>query len=105
MNLNGIQVEGLRIADWFAEFFDKKIKTTVDKVHIDDDVYNGKQKMKAGNLDFMTKTDIISCVKMLKVKNCEGYDRIPQRVLIDGIDLLINPLTKLFSMIYVKNYL
>ena len=61
--------------------------------------------MKAGNLDFMTKTDIISCVKMLKVKNCEGYDRIPQRVLIDGIDLLINPLTKLFSMIYVKNYL
>ena len=33
-NLNGIQVEGLRIADCFAEFFDKKIKATVDKVNI-----------------------------------------------------------------------
>ena len=37
---------------------------------------------------------------MLKVKNCEGYDQIPQRVLIDGMDLLIDPLTKLFSIFY-----
>ena len=56
--------------------------------------------MVASNLDFMTKTDIIACIKMLKIKNCEGYDRIPQRVLIDGIDLLIDWLTKLFSMVY-----
>ena len=56
--------------------------------------------MDAVNLNFMTKDDIMSCIKMLKIKNCEGYDRIPQRVLIDGIDLLIDPLTKLFSMIY-----
>ena len=55
--------------------------------------------MDASSLNFMTKQDIISCIKMLKIKNCEGYDRIPQRVLIDGIDLLIDPLTKLFSMI------
>ena len=69
-------------------------------VQIDGEVYNGRKKMDAVNLNFMTKDDIMSCIKMLKIKNCEGCDRIPQRVLIDGIDLLIDPLTKLFSMIY-----
>ena len=34
------------------------------------------------------------------MKNCEGYDRIPQRILIDGINILINPLTRLFNLIY-----
>ena len=29
-------------------------------------------------------------------------DRIPQRVLIDGVDLLIGPLTQLFKNIYEK---
>ena len=92
MNLNSIPVEGSQISDCFAEFFDSKIKKIVDKVEIDNEVYNGRSKMDAGNLDFMTKSDIISCIKMLNIKNFEGYDRIPQRVLIDGIDLLINPL-------------
>ena len=82
MNLKGIPVEGSGISDCFAKFFDEKIKSMVEKVVIDNDVYNGKVKMVAGNLDFMTKSDIISCIKMLKVKNCEGYDRIPQRVLV-----------------------
>ena len=30
--------------------------------------------------DFMTAIDIYECVKQLKIKNCEGYDRIPQRI-------------------------
>ena len=38
----------------------------------------------------------------LKLKNCEGYDRIPQRILIDGINALIVPLSHLFSLIYNK---
>ena len=48
----------------------------------------------------MSKNDIIECVKQFKLKNCEGYDRIPQRFLIDGISILINPLAKLFKLIY-----
>ena len=43
---------------------------------------------------------ILECIKQLKIKNCEGYDRIPQRFLIDGIEILIKPLFKLFSLIY-----
>ena len=45
----------------------------------------------------MSQSDIIECVKSIKVKNCEGYDRIPQRILVDGIDHLAKPLTHLLS--------
>jgi hypothetical protein len=36
----------------------------------------------------------------LKPKNSEGFDRIPQRVLRDGMDLLLPPLTRMFQLIY-----
>ena len=49
---------------------------------------------------FMDKDSILECVKTLKIKNCEGYDRIPQRILVDGISELIHPLTELFELIY-----
>ena len=49
----------------------------------------------------MTATNILECVKQLKMKNCEGYDRIPQRILIDGINILLNPLTRIFNLIYI----
>jgi hypothetical protein len=39
-------------------------------------------------------------MKSLKCKNSEGFDRIPQRVLVDGMEQLINPFTKLFALIY-----
>ena len=48
-NLKGIPVEGSVISDCFAEFFDEKIKNTVEKVVIDNDVDNGRTKMTAGN--------------------------------------------------------
>ena len=48
----------------------------------------------------MTTIDIYECVSQLKIKNCEGYNRIPQRILIDGINILINPKTHLFHLIY-----
>jgi hypothetical protein len=38
-------------------------------------------------------------MKSLKRKNSEGFDRIPQRVLADGMEYLINLFTKLFALI------
>ena len=32
----------------------------------------------------MTEEKIIEAVKSLKMKNCEGSDRLPQRMLVDG---------------------
>ena len=49
---------------------------------------------------FMTTNDIENCIRCIKIKNCEGYDRIPQRVLVDGIEHLLKPLTILFKLVY-----
>ena len=38
----------------------------------------------------------------LKPKNLEGLDRIPQRVLLDGIEYLLTPLSCLFEQIYTQ---
>ena len=48
----------------------------------------------------MREEEIITAVLALKTKNCEGYDRITQRILTDGIGILIKPLTILFNKIY-----
>ena len=34
---------------------------------------------------------ILECLKEIKIKNCEGYDLVPQRVLVDGAEILIAP--------------
>ena len=49
---------------------------------------------------FMTDEKILECIKGLKIKNTEGYDRIPQRIIIDGRMILIKPLEKLFKLVY-----
>ena len=48
----------------------------------------------------MTPENVISAIKSLKVKNCEGFDRIPVRILIDGIEELTPILSHLFNLIY-----
>ena len=40
----------------------------------------------------MTRDDIIDSIKQKQTKNCEGFDRIPQQILIDGTDTLVLPL-------------
>ena len=91
------------LPDAFAEFFNTKIKKIVEEVQIDPNVYNGKRKIRVEDDFFMSKNEIIIAVKSLKTKNCEGYDRLPQRILIDGIDVLIDPLTVLFKKNYESN--
>ena len=48
----------------------------------------------------MTRNEVLAAVRTLSIKNCEGHDQIPQRFLIDGIDILIGPLSHLFNKIY-----
>ena len=40
---------------------------------------------------FMTSADTIEFVNKLKIKKCNGFDKIPQRILIDVYDFLIDP--------------
>ena len=46
------------------------------------------------------KTEVIIFIKSLKIKNTEGFYRIPQQILIDGRDSLIEPLTDFFRLNY-----
>ena len=67
---------------------------------LDDNVYNGKNKLMVLNRNFMQKSNVKECIKSLPNKKCEGFDRIPVCVLKDTQDLLLNPLSVLFNNIY-----
>jgi hypothetical protein len=41
-------------------------------------------------------------MKGLKARNSEGYDRIQQRVLVDGVDFMSARMQKLMSLIYTE---
>ena len=64
-------------------------------------VYNGKCKLIVQNRNFMTESDVRECIKDLKNKKCEGYDRIPLCMLIDSRDVILPALQSLFSSIYL----
>ena len=103
MSLENNVVPNSKRADAFAGYFDSKV--TTNKVNIDVNVYNGKRKVISNEVMFMDHDSILACIKTLKIKNCEGHDRIPQRILVDGADYLVPPLTALFEMIYRLNEL
>ena len=74
----------------------------VRRISIDQNVYNGRRRINGEEVNFMSAENIIKAVQSIKMKNSEGSDRIPQRILIDGISILLEPLSKLFYNIYEK---
>jgi hypothetical protein len=50
----------------------------------------------------MDPVTVKECLKNLKVKNSEGSDRIPQRILADGVEILCEPISNLMEMIYLQ---
>ena len=96
----GILINNEDVSETFARFFDNKIKDVLADISINTDVYNGTKKVNAENSFFMTPTWVRECMESLKIKNTEGYDRIPQRVLVDGSDVLSGPFSDLFNKIY-----
>ncbi len=96
----GVEIEKKLWPDRFADHFDKKIKTILGEINVEDQVYNGRKIVNAVNKNFMDYCSVRECIKSLKNKNSEGYDRIPQRILVDGVDVLLDPLHGLFKLIY-----
>ena len=103
MHINGIRIGDGLVPDCFAEFFCDKVKLLSDQAQVSGAVYIGRKKVNGNEKMFMSLDDIIECVKSIKIKNCEGYDRIPQRILVDGIGYLALPLAHLFNEIYYTN--
>ena len=101
MIANGIRVEPEDLEEAFAGLFESKIKLLSDSARITDTVYNKQRKLpEINNFNFMTELNVRLAMESLKLKNAEGFDRIPQRILIDGAELLNKPMTMLMSMIY-----
>ena len=100
MFLNNTKIMESELPDAFAEFFTNKVNTITNDQTISNSVYNGVRKINAENQNFMTETEIRKAIKSLKPKNCEGHDRIPLRILTDGMQILIKPLKVLFEKIY-----
>ena len=103
MNLNSVTIANEDLAEQFANMFEKKINDIASTTSINDTVYNGSRKITEEDKNFMSTNNIRNAILSLKLKNSEGYDRIPQRILLDGITLLIEPFTKLFNLIYTSN--
>ena len=102
MTLNNIEIDNDELPETFANFFKNKVDNIVHEQQIDDTVYNGRRKIVCSDSHFMSIEKITEAVNSLQNKNCEGYDRIPQRILKDGIDLLKFPLSVLFNQIYIQ---
>ena len=76
-----------------------KIGTSV----MDPNVYNGKNKMNLGNKIFITEGKVSRCIKCLKINNSEGQDRIPKRILVDGINQILILITTKMNKVYCQN--
>ena len=101
MKLNNITVENNDLPDAFANHFINKVNAIVNEQIVDDTVHNGHRKLWTVDHHFMSIDKIVEAVKSLKTnKTCEGYDRIPQKILTDGIEVLKFPLSYLFNQIY-----
>ena len=48
----------------------------------------------------MDRNSVRECIESLATKNSEGFYRIPQRIIKDGCEILIDPFTELFKRIY-----
>ena len=100
MTLGGVNVPPTNIANAFASFFSKKIKTNSDMASIKDNVYNGKCRLIVQNRNFMSANDVEICLNELSSKKCKGFDRIPVCMLLDARVSLLPPMVLLFSEIY-----
>ena len=88
------------LPETFANFFKSKVETLARTCTTDDTVYNGARILEADEEFFMTELNILQILKNLKIKNCEGFDRIPLRIFNEGAEILAKPLAALFKLIY-----
>ena len=96
----GEEIPCNHLADRFGRFFNDKIVNILRDTAVDDLVYNGTRKVIAEDQFYMDSESIRECIKSLAIKNSEGFDRIPQRVIVDGCDVLIRPFSIIFQKIY-----
>ena len=61
----------------FGNFFLNKVNSITNDLQINNNIYNGSRKITTENKNFMSGSDILDVLSSIKIKNCEGFDRIP----------------------------
>jgi hypothetical protein len=75
-------------SDRLASIFDNEIKTSLTSTQLHQNVYNSKNKVTSNKM-FVGAEETLECIKTIKIKSSKRHDRIPQRILVDGIDYSI----------------
>ena len=96
MLCQGKDINRTELSEKFVNYFEDKVKRIVASREVDNKVYNGKKKVSWADKNFMCLENIVRAFKSIKIKNYEGYNRIPQRILNKGMKILF----ALFNFIY-----
>ncbi len=80
----------------YATFFYNKFKNIIKDIKIDSLLYNGVHRVTAQSDQFMDIESIKECILSLKVNISEGFDHIPQHVLVDVVNQLLKPISRLW---------
>ena len=63
----------------------QKVDTIQADIRVEPGAYKGARKVSDVLIvNFVLESNVKECVESIKIKNCEGYDHIPQRVLVYG---------------------
>ena len=103
LTLNNIPVNDIDLPNAFSDYFHNKVHTMRQNLAICPNVYNGKCKLIVDSKFFMSESDVDLAMSTLKSKNCEGFDRIPVKILYDARVILEKTLASLFEKIHHEN--
>jgi hypothetical protein len=92
-------------AQCWIEMPNLNLPDRMDNMELNVNVYNSTKELNCHDQFFMGKAAILECLKSLKAKNSKGFDCIPQKILVDGADILLVPLTGLFVRVYSQRTL
>ena len=100
----GDLTEEKKVADTFNRYFVDKIsalKESIDPAHIKDPLAKIAEKVKDRNLVFslkvVTSKSVKKIMKLMSKKKSKGNDGIPQDCLLQGLDVLAGPLTRVIN--------
>jgi hypothetical protein len=68
-------------------------------------IYNGRQKIRPEQVNFLFKDNVRECIISIKIKNVERFYRILQRILGEGSEHVINLYIVLLNKICHQKYI
>ena len=77
---------------------ESKVNNLISNANVCPGGYNGSRKIQVEDKNFMALENVIKAMKEIKLKTSEGCDRIPQSVLLGGLEKM----SILFQKIYLQ---